>query len=246
MPAAHSIFISYRRSDSDDVTGRIRDRLKAHFGAEAVFIDYDDIPYGADFPEHLQQTVDGAKILLAIIGPTWLAVLKERMNQPQKDWVRSEIERALSQDLLVIPVLVNGAQVPDKDELPEGLQALPRNNVAKARAGIDFEADLERLITRLEELVGKSKSMPLMGELDGIRLQPDPELPMFEQVKLEALEAHKAFLIKKFQAASNQRKTLLSDADKVTVQAQIETIEREIQQVDGDITDLLKASGVSH
>lgn len=172
MPAEeNAIFISYRRSDSNDVTGRICDRLKAHFGPKAIFIDYDDIPYGTDFPDHLQQTVDGAKVLLAIIGLTWLEVLKERMNQPKKDWVRSEIERALSQELWVIPVLVNGAQVPDKDELPVGLQALPRKNVAKARAGVDFDIDLQRLIVQLEKKCGVSVVNVDAMEWSGERLE---------------------------------------------------------------------------
>jgi hypothetical protein len=38
------IFISYRRTDSQDVTGRIYDRLVAHFSQERVFKDVESIP----------------------------------------------------------------------------------------------------------------------------------------------------------------------------------------------------------
>jgi len=38
------ITISYRRDDTLDITGRIFDRLAAHFGREAVFRDIDNIP----------------------------------------------------------------------------------------------------------------------------------------------------------------------------------------------------------
>ncbi|MEL6780507.1 MAG: TIR domain-containing protein [Cyanobacteria bacterium J06597_16] len=150
----NAIFISYRRSDSNDVTGRICDRLKAHFGAKAVFVDYDDIPYGADFPDHLQQTVDRSKVLLAIIGPNWLNVLEERMDNPKTDWVRAEIERALNQRISVMPVLVSESKMPDEEILPVGLQGLPRRNASSIRAGADFKFDMQRLIQRLVEIVG--------------------------------------------------------------------------------------------
>ncbi|MGB3137759.1 MAG: hypothetical protein WBG38_18775 [Nodosilinea sp.] len=39
-----SIFISYRISDSADITGRIRERLAEHFGAEQIFRDVQSIP----------------------------------------------------------------------------------------------------------------------------------------------------------------------------------------------------------
>jgi len=39
-----NIIISYRRSDSAAIAGRIRDRLAEHYGADAVFMDIDSIP----------------------------------------------------------------------------------------------------------------------------------------------------------------------------------------------------------
>jgi hypothetical protein len=38
------ISISYRRKDSDAITGRIFDRLVTHYGANAVVRDIDNIP----------------------------------------------------------------------------------------------------------------------------------------------------------------------------------------------------------
>ncbi|MGF1570737.1 MAG: hypothetical protein ACFCVD_22125 [Nodosilinea sp.] len=43
------IFISYRRSDSEDIAGRIYDRLVADFDKTAIFFDVDIIPLGIDF-----------------------------------------------------------------------------------------------------------------------------------------------------------------------------------------------------
>ena len=62
------IFISYRREDSEHVTGRIYDRLEGHFGRDAVFLDVDTIPFGVDFRDHLGRAVGQCDVLLAVIG----------------------------------------------------------------------------------------------------------------------------------------------------------------------------------
>lgn len=57
------ITISYRRDDSLDITGRIFDRLAAHYGRESVFRDIDNIPPGADFRQHIDRLLDTADII---------------------------------------------------------------------------------------------------------------------------------------------------------------------------------------
>ncbi|HKI18903.1 MAG TPA: toll/interleukin-1 receptor domain-containing protein, partial [Isosphaeraceae bacterium] len=66
------IFLSYRREDSEHVTGRIFDRLTDRFGREAVFMDIDTIPFGVDFRKHLDLAVGQCDILLAVIGESWV------------------------------------------------------------------------------------------------------------------------------------------------------------------------------
>ena len=68
------IFISYRREDSEHVTGRIYDRLESHFGRDNVFLDVDAIPLGVDFREHLGRAVGRCDVLLAVIGERWLDI----------------------------------------------------------------------------------------------------------------------------------------------------------------------------
>jgi hypothetical protein len=67
------LFISYRRDDSIGLAGRIYDRLAAHFGRDAVFMDVDAIPFGVDFCQHLSDAVSRCDVLLAIIGEDWLS-----------------------------------------------------------------------------------------------------------------------------------------------------------------------------
>src|SRR5262245_10108657 len=72
LRAAAAIFISYRRDDAGDVTGRIYDRLAQHFGKPFVFKDVDGIPLGIDFRKHLGDSVGRCDVLLAVIGTRWL------------------------------------------------------------------------------------------------------------------------------------------------------------------------------
>jgi len=51
------ITISYRRKDSDAITGRIRDRIARDFGDNSVFMDIDNIPLGIDFRKHIQKAL---------------------------------------------------------------------------------------------------------------------------------------------------------------------------------------------
>ena len=44
-----NIFISYRRDDASDATGRIADVLRSKFGENLVFKDVDSVPLGSDF-----------------------------------------------------------------------------------------------------------------------------------------------------------------------------------------------------
>ena len=53
------IIISYRRSDSDAIAGRIRDRLAGYYGDDSIFMDIDNIPFGMDFRK-IHSTVPGA------------------------------------------------------------------------------------------------------------------------------------------------------------------------------------------
>ena len=124
------IFISYRRNDSATSAGRIYDRLEGRFGQGQVFMDVDTIRPGLDFVEVVQQAVGSCDALTAVIGREWLGASDEsgrRLENPE-DLGRLEIATALKRDIRVIPVLVQGAQMPVATDLPEGLKALARRN----------------------------------------------------------------------------------------------------------------------
>jgi hypothetical protein len=69
--AIKSIFISYRRQDSQHITGRIYDKLSTQFGKSAVFKDVDSMPLGVDFRDHIRDQVSRCAVLVAVIGKNW-------------------------------------------------------------------------------------------------------------------------------------------------------------------------------
>src|SRR5215831_5962039 len=117
-------FISYRRADAAQVTGRIYDKLVGIYGYDNVFKDVDSIPFGTDFRHVIEDSLGKCAVLLAVVGPTWLTATDEnglrRIDNP-RDYVRMEIEFALKHNTLVIPLLVGDATMPRADHLPESL-----------------------------------------------------------------------------------------------------------------------------
>lgn len=146
------IFISYRRADSAGYAGRIYDRLMAHFGKDAVFMDVDTIEAGLDFVVVLQNAVQSCDVLVALIGRQWIHIKDEngerRLDNPE-DFVRIEIAAALDRDIRVIPVLVDGTSMPNSTELPGNLKPLTRRNALQVNHH-SFNADVHRLISQLE------------------------------------------------------------------------------------------------
>jgi TIR domain len=147
--------ISYRRSDSSAITGRIFDRLAAHYGKESVFMDIDNIPFGADFRAHIQAVLRETELLIVVIGPRWLgadAAGTIRMSQ-ESDPVRAEIEAALARSMPLIPVLVDGARMPSSAELPASFNEFAFLNAAEVATGRDFHHHLDRLIGAIDRTV---------------------------------------------------------------------------------------------
>src|SRR2546423_6469397 len=152
------IAISYRREDSLPVTGRLYDRLQTEFGKGNVFMDFDSIPYGVDFRDHIKQMIDQSKVLVAMIGPDWVGRRRHRGRRIDDagDFVRIEIAYALNRKLPIIPVLVGNAQMPGPEQLPKDIEGLAFRNALSLDAGIDFHHHAERLVTAINRLLTTS------------------------------------------------------------------------------------------
>jgi hypothetical protein len=155
LGAMVAIVISYRREDTKWIVGRIFDRLENHFGPGHVFIDIDNIPPGSDFRDHLQQTLAQCDILLVVIGPNWQG--KSESNQPRlhdvNDWVRVEIAAALTNNVSIIPLLIDDTRMPDPAQLPEDIRAFAFRQAQPIDSGGNFRSNLDRLIRSMDRIL---------------------------------------------------------------------------------------------
>jgi hypothetical protein len=156
------IFINYRREDTAGYAGRLYDALATRFGDSNVFMDIDKIEPGLDFTEVIDHAVGSSDVVIALIGRRWLdaadAAGRRRLDNPL-DFVRAELSAALAQDRRVIPVLVQGAEMPPPDELPESLQRLAFRHALEL-TDVRWRYDVERLIGSLERMQGDTETVP--------------------------------------------------------------------------------------
>jgi hypothetical protein len=186
------IFISYRRKDSHHITDRIYDRLVDYFGRESLFKDVDSIPLGTDFREIVQASVRQCHALLAVIGGGWLRITddsgRRRLDNPD-DLVRIEIETALRQGIPVIPILVDGTNMPSAHELPDSLQAIAFRNGTTVGPDPDFHRDLDRVIQALGQYEPeKSEHQP---PRDGIPRHKRPKKNVAQDLEIIAVHTTK-------------------------------------------------------
>ena len=155
----HQIFINYRIADSGDLVGRLQEGLSREFGSDVVFWDKVGLEGGDAWPERLRRQAEGCKVMLVVIGRSWQSTLYDPTHElshlhrlhGDNDWVKLEIQAAFRAGRKVIPVLAVGAKVPPKRWLrPFGLEALAGQHGMHLRTGADYDADLSRLIERLE------------------------------------------------------------------------------------------------
>lgn len=164
------LFISYRRDDSQGYAGRLADDLAGLVGAERVFSNV-EIPAGSDFVEVLHEAVGQCDALLIVIGRRWAAESNQgypsRLFEPA-DWVRTEIEAALVQQTVIVPLLVGGAEMPAAQALPPSIRPLARRQAAPL-SDRHWDDDVAQLLARLRAL--------LPGKLPALRSAAPASVP---------------------------------------------------------------------
>jgi len=94
-----------------------------------VFMDFDSIPYGVDFREHIKSTLERADVVVAVVGPGWLG------GQP--DSTRTSEGRTASR--MVSDLVGRVRAVPDQ-----------RSNALLISANVHFFAQVLKLIEDLD------------------------------------------------------------------------------------------------
>jgi TIR domain len=143
------VFLSYRRADTADVAGRIRDYLINRGEFTDVFMDVESIALGRDFRVAVASAIDVSDAVLVVMCPAWLGITNEqgqRRLDLDEDPVRIEIEMALSRRKRLIPLLAGGARMPAEKDLPEVIRSFAFLNGKQIRPDPDFRNDMEVLM----------------------------------------------------------------------------------------------------
>jgi len=155
------VFVSYRSADAPFAAVVIDKVLSEWFGREQVFFDNRSIRPGRHFPPEIWRALNTCQVLIAVIGPNWLEPTGDGLyplDDPD-DYLRREIAVALARDVLVVPVLVGAAMLPEAHALPADIAGLASRQYLRLRVR-DSRYDLMRLVDELEDLIGGASPRP--------------------------------------------------------------------------------------
>ena len=147
------VFISYRHVETSFAAGWLHDYLTSRLGRDRVFLDADAILPGLEFMSVIHSAIAAAKVMLVLIGPRWMSGDDgtSRLADPA-DPVRIEVESAFARDLLVIPLLVDDAPMPTRDQLPSSMARLVELNAVRITRDL-FRERLDTLLTAIAEVL---------------------------------------------------------------------------------------------
>jgi tetratricopeptide (TPR) repeat protein len=167
------VFVSYRSADARFGAAAVYELLSSRFGKDRLFLDNQSIPAGTPYSAELDRALESMRVLLVLIGHGWLV---DDPNAPGRllverdhDWVRHEIRLALERAVPVIPVLLDGATLPDPALLPPDVRALVGHQAVEVRHQ-NLGVDVAHLADRLAMLV------PLAPPT--VTARPPRQLPM--------------------------------------------------------------------
>lgn len=145
------IFLSYRRTTSSALVGRIRMELEHNFGIGSVFQDINNMPYGFPHNASVDSVISQCSAILWIVdtdinastpGSAFCRLFNEF------DPVRIELESALKHETPIVPVIVGDTVWPPIADLPESLQRI----TSIATASIPEDGGVEEHMSKLMDI----------------------------------------------------------------------------------------------
>lgn len=153
------VFVSYRREDAIAVTGRLVDRLRAALGSDAVFFDIETIAYGRDFRSAIDEALRASEVVLAMIGPRWMDSMRIKANDGVDDYVVVEIESALRLGKVIVPILIDGARMPEARDLPTHITEFAYRNAMILDSGVGFERGVNTVLDAIRSSSTRSPNL---------------------------------------------------------------------------------------
>ncbi|NMO54288.1 TIR domain-containing protein [Actinoplanes sp. TBRC 11911] len=176
-PKRWAAFISYRRSDCAGYATLLHTALEQQFGVGHVFRDIDTLMPGTIYATRIQNAIGSCSVVIALIGREWAGRLPNggrRIDDPS-DMLRQEITAAFQHRVRVIPVLVQDAEMPPSEELPEPLRPLAERHALRIDDN-GYAHQVPQLIEAIEQAVGRPET-PAPPPVDEPAPPPSPAPP---------------------------------------------------------------------
>lgn len=172
--------MNYRHADTQGTAWAIYMKLEQHFGHESVFFDHGALQPGMHWFDEIESHLAACGVFISLIGRQWMPILTAHQQQGAEDYVQKEIDLALRsrRSVTVIPVLVDGAGLPDTDQLPLSLRTLPNCQAVRLRP-TDLPDDIDALIARMEEV----RCNPTPGPTAQEAVPPTPPSAQLEDLR---------------------------------------------------------------
>jgi serine/threonine protein kinase len=147
------IFFSYRREDSKEAANWLFEKLREKFGDNVLFMDTGSIEAGDIWNDEIKTKLEETEIVLVIIGKEWLTKDSNEFGMRRidndNDWVRKEVETAIKNNKIIIPILLNDAKMPPSAALPDPIKKLESSQAYEIRVNSGANSGIEGLIKAL-------------------------------------------------------------------------------------------------
>lgn len=158
------IFLCYRRKGEQHLTDRIVGELKAEFGEQNLFRDFESIEPGTSFEVKIRAELNRSDVVIAVVDAGWVET-----RGSDDDFLDSELRAALELGKTIIPV--HGADVRplNASDLPNDLKSLAELQHIAVRSDPDFAVDVKRLIeaVRVSAAASNGKASSHARPVDG-------------------------------------------------------------------------------
>jgi hypothetical protein len=121
MSKKYNIFISYRRQGGSEAALHLHYLLTED--GYTVSFDLDSLGEGKFAPELLSR-IDNCTDFIIILNKDAFNRTMDSKCPKENDWLRIELGQAIKEKKHIIPIYLDGYEIPDKENLPEDIRAI--------------------------------------------------------------------------------------------------------------------------
>ena len=174
----YDVFISYRRDSGRDAARLLYKELVGR--GMKCFFDFNSLRSGK-FDEKIFDAIRGCRHFVLMVTD---GAFERCVNAD--DWVRTEIEFALSNKKDIIPVAPSDQQQCFPSELPESMSELRRCEISELNMGKLFERSVDQIIEdRFDAKYASKASVALTGTQNRVQLSKWQQLMAFTNSALK-------------------------------------------------------------